>query len=85
MGQHLADLSAVVSMRTVLAVLALLLVPSTASAAAPPPPGANIPCTPTAARPHPVVLVHGTFDHRFGNWQATGPADPAFRPACTTF
>jgi triacylglycerol esterase/lipase EstA (alpha/beta hydrolase family) len=61
-------------MRTVLAVIALLLVPASASAAAPPPPGANVPCTPTAARPYPVVLVHGTFANRFNSWQAMSPA-----------
>jgi triacylglycerol esterase/lipase EstA (alpha/beta hydrolase family) len=72
--QHLADLFTVGPMRIVLAVLALLLVPSTASAAAPPPPGANVPCTPTAARPYPVVLVHGTFANRFNSWQAMAPA-----------
>jgi triacylglycerol esterase/lipase EstA (alpha/beta hydrolase family) len=47
---------------------ALLTFPAGASAAAPPPPGANLPCTPTAARPVPVVLVHGTFENRFNNW-----------------
>src|SRR5919107_3534623 len=63
-------------MRRVLAVLPVviaLLAPSTA-AAAPPPPGANVPCTPTAAHPYPVVLVHGTFANRFNSWQAMSPA-----------
>ena len=58
----------------VVTILATLVVPSAAAAAAPPPPGANVPCTPTAAHPYPVVLVHGTFANRFNNWQAMSPA-----------
>jgi triacylglycerol lipase len=40
----------------------------------PPPPGANVPCVPTAAHPEPVILVHGTFENRFNNWQSMSPA-----------
>jgi triacylglycerol lipase len=64
-------------MRSLLALAACaaaLLFPAAASAAAPPPPGANVPCTPSAAKPYPVVLVHGTFGNRFNSWQALSPA-----------
>jgi triacylglycerol esterase/lipase EstA (alpha/beta hydrolase family) len=37
------------------------------------PPGANEPCTPSAAHPRPVVLVHGTFADMSNSWQALSP------------
>jgi len=52
---------------------AALVVPAPASAASPAPPGANVPCTPTAAKPNPVVLVHGTFANRTNSWQRMSP------------
>jgi triacylglycerol lipase len=45
-----------------------------ASASTPPPPGANVPCVPTADRPEPVVLVHGTTANRTNSWQSMSPA-----------
>ena len=39
-----------------------------------PPPGANnFSCQPSAAHPHPVVLVHGTLANMDHSWQAASP------------
>jgi triacylglycerol esterase/lipase EstA (alpha/beta hydrolase family) len=37
------------------------------------PPGANIPCTPSAAHPYPVILVHGLAANENDNWQTLSP------------
>jgi triacylglycerol esterase/lipase EstA (alpha/beta hydrolase family) len=37
------------------------------------PAGANVPCTPSAAHPRPVVLVNGTFSNAIISWNAFSP------------
>jgi triacylglycerol esterase/lipase EstA (alpha/beta hydrolase family) len=37
------------------------------------PPGANVPCTPSAAHPYPVVLVEGTFSSMYNSFGAISP------------
>lgn len=37
------------------------------------PPGSNIPCTPSAEHPDPVILVHGLAADQNDNWQALSP------------
>jgi pimeloyl-ACP methyl ester carboxylesterase len=62
-------------MRAVLAFALLLLAATPAPAAAQAPPGANDPdCTPAAAHPFPVILVHGTFGDMSGSWSSLAPA-----------
>ena len=45
-----------------------------------PPPGSDVPCRPSAARPEPVVLVHGLGADQNDNWQTLSPflADQGF-------
>jgi hypothetical protein len=38
-----------------------------------PPPGSDVPCTPSAAHPLPVVLVHGLAADQSDNWQTMAP------------
>ena len=37
------------------------------------PPGSNVPCTPSAAHPDPVILVHGLAANQNDNWQTLSP------------
>lgn len=37
------------------------------------PPGSNVPCTPSATHPDPVILVHGLGGDQNDNWQALSP------------
>jgi triacylglycerol esterase/lipase EstA (alpha/beta hydrolase family) len=38
-----------------------------------PPPGANVPCTPSAAHPYPVILTEGTFVSMYNSFGAISP------------
>jgi triacylglycerol esterase/lipase EstA (alpha/beta hydrolase family) len=38
-----------------------------------PPPGANVPCTPSAAHPYPVILTEGTFSSMYNSFGAISP------------
>lgn len=38
-----------------------------------PPPGANVPCTPSAAHPYPVILTEGTFASMYNSFGAISP------------
>lgn len=37
------------------------------------PPGSNVPCTPSAEHPDPVILVHGLAANQNDNWQTLSP------------
>jgi triacylglycerol esterase/lipase EstA (alpha/beta hydrolase family) len=52
-----------------------LSAPGAAADEPPSPPGANpASCQPTAQHPRPVILVHGTAENRWDNWQQLSPA-----------
>jgi triacylglycerol esterase/lipase EstA (alpha/beta hydrolase family) len=56
------------------AVGALLVAPPATGAVDVSPPGANDwTCRPSADKPHPVVLVHGTFEDMLKNWSTLAP------------
>jgi triacylglycerol esterase/lipase EstA (alpha/beta hydrolase family) len=38
-----------------------------------PPPGANVPCTPSASHPYPVILTEATFGSMYNNFGAISP------------
>lgn len=38
------------------------------------PPGVNVPCSPSAAHPYPVVLVHGLNGNQYNGWANVGPS-----------
>ncbi len=56
-----------------LAVAALAATPTAANAAAPSSGWNDFGCKPSAAHPHPVVLVHGTFGNGTDNWLVLAP------------
>lgn len=62
------------SIAGVLGAVALAAAPAPALAETPPPPGANVPCSPDAQHPEPVLLVHGTGGNQTDSWQQMAPA-----------
>lgn len=60
-------------MAVLVSALAMAAPAAQAQAPDPSPSGSNVPCTPSAAKPRPVVLVHGLGATQANNWSYVAP------------